>query len=134
MRVARRELFAGRALLLALVAITILPFLSIFTTALYPSGAVPSGLSWPADPQWGNFAEVWQKLPFGRFYLNSLVAAVSKDLTPRLSAGTIVKRVAPLVGGSGGGRPDFAQAGGKDPENLPAALAAVSEAVSEALR
>jgi raffinose/stachyose/melibiose transport system permease protein len=60
MRVARQELFAGRALLLALVAITILPFLSIFTTALHPSGAVPSGLSWPAEPQWGNFIEAFQ--------------------------------------------------------------------------
>jgi alanyl-tRNA synthetase len=63
----------------------------------------------------------------------SLVATVSKDLTPRLSAGAIVKRIAPLVGGSGGGRPDFAQAGGKDPENLPGALAAVAAAMQDAL-
>lgn len=60
MRVARRELYTGRALLLGLVAITILPFLSIFTTALHPSGSVPSGLSWPADPQWGNFVEAFR--------------------------------------------------------------------------
>ena len=60
MKVARGELYAGRALLVALVAITIVPFLSIFTTALYPSGAVPVGLSWPADPQWGNFVEAFQ--------------------------------------------------------------------------
>jgi raffinose/stachyose/melibiose transport system permease protein len=59
-RVDRRELFAGRALLLALVAITILPFISIFTTALYPSGSSPAGLSWPADPQWGNFIEAFK--------------------------------------------------------------------------
>jgi raffinose/stachyose/melibiose transport system permease protein len=59
-RVARRELYAGRGLLTALVAITILPFLSIFTTALYPSGSVPVGLSWPADPQWGNFVEAFK--------------------------------------------------------------------------
>ena len=44
MRVARHELYAGRALLLALMAVVILPFVSIFTTALHPSGAVPSGL------------------------------------------------------------------------------------------
>ena len=60
MRVARRELYAGRTLLIVLITITILPFLSIFTTALYPSGAVPSGLSWPADPQWGNFIEAFK--------------------------------------------------------------------------
>jgi raffinose/stachyose/melibiose transport system permease protein len=60
MRVARRELYAGRTLLIVLIAITILPFVSIFTTALYPSGAVPTGLSWPADPQWGNFIEAFK--------------------------------------------------------------------------
>src|SRR4029079_6616590 len=60
MRVARRELYAGRAFLAVLVAITILPFLSIFTTALYPSGSVPIGLSWPANPQWENFVEAFK--------------------------------------------------------------------------
>ncbi|MFL6200867.1 MAG: alanine--tRNA ligase, partial [Thermoanaerobaculia bacterium] len=49
----------------------------------------------------------------------SLVAAVTKDLTPRIKAGELVKRLSPIVGGGGGGRPDFAQAGGKQPENLP---------------
>jgi raffinose/stachyose/melibiose transport system permease protein len=58
-RISRRELYAGRALLLALMAITILPFLSVFTTALHPSGTLPSGLEWPADPQWGNFVEAF---------------------------------------------------------------------------
>ena len=60
MRIARGELYMGRALLGALVAVTILPFLSIFTTALHPSGSVPVGLSWPADPQWGNFIEAFK--------------------------------------------------------------------------
>ena len=60
MRIARTELFAGRAVLLALIAITILPFISIFTTALHPSGDVPPGLDWPADPQWGNFLEAFR--------------------------------------------------------------------------
>jgi alanyl-tRNA synthetase len=54
---------------------------------------------------------------------------VSKDLTARVKAGELVKRLAPIVGGGGGGRPDFAQAGGKEPENLPAALGAVAAAV-----
>lgn len=60
MRLPRRELYAGRALLLALMAITILPFLSILTTALHPSGSLPSGLAWPADPQWGNFVDAFR--------------------------------------------------------------------------
>ncbi|HET9522154.1 MAG TPA: carbohydrate ABC transporter permease [Candidatus Limnocylindrales bacterium] len=60
MKLARQELYAGRTLLLAMMAITLLPFLSIFTTALHPSGTVPSGLSWPADPQWGNFVEAFK--------------------------------------------------------------------------
>jgi raffinose/stachyose/melibiose transport system permease protein len=59
-RIARGELYAGRALLLALMAITILPFLSVFTTALHPSGTLPNGLEWPADPQWGNFIEAFK--------------------------------------------------------------------------
>ena len=53
-----------------------------------------------------------------------LLAAVTKDLTARYHAGNIIKQLAPLVGGGGGGRPDFAQAGGKDPSKLDDALAA----------
>lgn len=60
MRQPRAELYAGRALLVLLMVITIMPFFSIFTTALYPSGTVPSGLAWPADPQWGNFIEAFK--------------------------------------------------------------------------
>jgi alanyl-tRNA synthetase len=63
----------------------------------------------------------------------SLVAAVSKDLTSRVKAGELVKKLSAIVGGGGGGRPDFAQAGGKEPEKLPAALAFVEEAVREQL-
>ncbi len=51
-----------------------------------------------------------------------LIAAVTKDLTKKFNAGALIKEMAPLVGGGGGGRPDFAQAGGKDPSGLDAAL------------
>jgi alanyl-tRNA synthetase len=51
-----------------------------------------------------------------------LVTMVSKDLTNKLHAGNIIRQVAKIVGGSGGGRPDMAQAGGKEPGKLPAAL------------
>jgi raffinose/stachyose/melibiose transport system permease protein len=60
MRVARGELWAGRAFLLVLMTFTILPFISIFMTALHPSGTVPGGLDWPAHPQWGNFLEAFK--------------------------------------------------------------------------
>jgi alanyl-tRNA synthetase len=59
----------------------------------------------------------------------SLVATVTGDLTDRVQAGRLVKELAALVGGDGGGRPDFAQAGGKEPGKLPEALAAVPETV-----
>jgi alanyl-tRNA synthetase len=59
----------------------------------------------------------------------TLIAAVSKELTSRVHAGKLIKAIAPLVGGGGGGRPDFAQAGGKDPAGLDAALAKVYELV-----
>jgi raffinose/stachyose/melibiose transport system permease protein len=72
MKVARGELYAGRALLAALLTITILPFLSIFTTALYPSGSVPVGLSWPADPQWGNFVEAFKVANMGALLASSV--------------------------------------------------------------
>ena len=60
MRVARGELWAGRAFLLVLMTFTILPFISIFMTALHPSGTVPGGLEWPVHPQWGNFVEAFK--------------------------------------------------------------------------
>lgn len=60
----------------------------------------------------------------------SLIAAVSKDLTKRFHAGNLIKQIAPLVGGNGGGRPDFAQAGGKDSTRLDEALAKVYELVA----
>ena len=56
----------------------------------------------------------------------SLVAAVSKDLMKRFPAGRLVQEIAKMVGGGGGGRPDLAQAGGKDPAKLDEALAAVA--------
>jgi raffinose/stachyose/melibiose transport system permease protein len=55
MKTSRGEVITGRAFLLLMMLITVLPFISIFTTALYSSGTVPDGLSWPANPQWGNF-------------------------------------------------------------------------------
>ena len=64
----------------------------------------------------------------------SLCIGVSKDLTGRIKAGDIVKQLAPIVGGGGGGRPDMAQAGGKDPEKLPEAMAQAGQVVAGLLK
>ncbi|HJL19180.1 MAG TPA: alanine--tRNA ligase [Sandaracinaceae bacterium LLY-WYZ-13_1] len=54
-----------------------------------------------------------------------LACSVSKEITERFHAGNLVKEAAQLVGGGGGGRPDFAQAGGKDPSKLAEAVRTV---------
>jgi len=59
-----------------------------------------------------------------------LVAGVTRDLTPRLSAGTLLGQVAALLGGKGGGRPDMAQGGGPDGANAEAALKAIETALA----
>ncbi|HNR61910.1 MAG TPA: DHHA1 domain-containing protein, partial [Thauera sp.] len=63
----------------------------------------------------------------------SLIAGVTADHTAKVKAGELVNFVAQQVGGKGGGRPDMAQAGGTQPENLPAALAAVKDWVAAKL-
>jgi alanyl-tRNA synthetase len=55
----------------------------------------------------------------------ALITAVTKDLIPRIHAGKIVQELAQLVGGSGGGRPDLAEAGGKDTSGIEKAIAQV---------
>jgi alanyl-tRNA synthetase len=52
----------------------------------------------------------------------TLLVAVTGDLTGRFKAGELIREMAPLIGGSGGGKPELAQAGGSRTENLPAAL------------
>jgi len=59
----------------------------------------------------------------------SIVSGVTKDLTSKVHAGKLAGAVAQAVGGKGGGRPDMAEAGGKDPSALPGALAQVYTAV-----
>ncbi|MCL1077788.1 alanine--tRNA ligase [Parashewanella spongiae] len=84
--------------------------------------------------------ELKQKLGSGIIVLGiaseskvNLIAGVSKDLVGIVKAGELVGMVASLVGGKGGGRPDMAQAGGNQPENLDAALAKVLPWISERL-
>ena len=61
----------------------------------------------------------------------NLVASVGKELTQRYHAGNIIKVLAGMVGGGGGGRPDFAQAGGKDPAKIDAALKRAEELIRQ---
>lgn len=61
----------------------------------------------------------------------ALLALVSKDLTAKIKAGQLVAKVAAIVGGKGGGRPDMAQAGGSMPDKLDEAMAAALRIVAE---
>jgi len=83
-----------------------------------------------------------QRYPSGVVVLGSavdgrplLIASVTDDLVKRgLSAGEIVKALGPIIGGSGGGRPQMAQAGGKDPSRLSEAIDAVAGLVEQKLK
>jgi raffinose/stachyose/melibiose transport system permease protein len=77
MKVARGELWAGRALLVALMLITILPFVSIFVTGLHPSNTLPNGLEWPANPQWGNFVEAFRVAQMPKLIASSLFLVIA---------------------------------------------------------
>ena len=63
----------------------------------------------------------------------ALCVGVTKDLTSRVKAGDIVKLLAPIVGGGGGGRPDMAQAGGKQPEKIGEVIAKAPQIVRQCL-
>ena len=62
-----------------------------------------------------------------------IVVSVTPDLTGRVKAGQIVKEIAPIVGGGGGGRPDFAEAGGRQPEKIDEMLMAAEGALRKQL-
>jgi alanyl-tRNA synthetase len=59
-----------------------------------------------------------------------LVAYVGPSAVKRVQAGSIIKTLAPIIGGGGGGKPDFAQAGGKNPERIADALMEAERLVS----
>ncbi|HEX8617533.1 MAG TPA: alanine--tRNA ligase, partial [Thermoanaerobaculia bacterium] len=88
-----------------------------------------------------NFAdELRSKIKSGVVVLGSatdgkvtLLTAVTKDLLDRVQANTLIARLAPIVGGKGGGKPDLAQAGGKDPDKLNEAIATAPAALREIL-
>jgi raffinose/stachyose/melibiose transport system permease protein len=69
----RRNAWAGGALLLVLMALTLLPFASLFTSALHQSGTYPSGLDWPAHPQWHNFIDAFHAANMGAIFKSSVL-------------------------------------------------------------
>jgi raffinose/stachyose/melibiose transport system permease protein len=71
MIVGRREALTGRVLLVLLMAATLLPFASLFVTALHPSGTYPQGLSWPSDPHWENFTTAFRAAKMDEFLKSS---------------------------------------------------------------
>jgi alanyl-tRNA synthetase len=102
------------------------PVAGVTVLAARLDGLDPDGLRGVVD-------SLRDRLPSGIIVLGSavdgkvnLVAAVSKDLTKRFPAGRLVQEISRIVGGGGGGRPDLAQAGGKDASKLDEALAAVA--------
>jgi len=64
--------FAARSVLVGLMFVTVLPFITMFSAALAPSGSYPPGLQWPTDPQWQNFADAFAAASMDRLLLSSL--------------------------------------------------------------
>lgn len=78
MRGSARQQTPGLMLLLGTMVLSVFPILSMLSAALQPQGTVPSGISLPTDPQWGNFVDAWKIAEITPLLLSSmiLVAAV----------------------------------------------------------
>ncbi|WP_440898824.1 carbohydrate ABC transporter permease [Actinosynnema sp.] len=68
-----RSQVTGRALLLLFMVLTLVPFVTLFSTALQEPGTIPTGVSWPSDPHWGNFADAWRVAHLGPLITSSLL-------------------------------------------------------------
>jgi raffinose/stachyose/melibiose transport system permease protein len=71
MRLPATDALIARFLIIVLMALTLLPFLSMFTAALAPSGTYPPGLAWPEDPQWGNFIKAFEVARMDQLLISS---------------------------------------------------------------
>jgi raffinose/stachyose/melibiose transport system permease protein len=67
---------SARIILLGLMLVTLMPFVSMFSAALAPSGTYPPGLQWPANPQWQNFADAFVSAKMDRLLLSSTLIAL----------------------------------------------------------
>jgi raffinose/stachyose/melibiose transport system permease protein len=75
--VSRRSSWSGGVLLLALMAVTLLPFASLFTTALHQSGTYPNGLEWPSQPQWHNFVAAFHTANMAMIFKSSVLIVLA---------------------------------------------------------
>lgn len=73
MIVGRREALTGRVLLILLMLVTLVPFVSLFLTALHPPGTYPDGISWPSSPHWGNFVDAFRAADMGKLLVSSVL-------------------------------------------------------------
>jgi raffinose/stachyose/melibiose transport system permease protein len=75
--VTRRSVWSGGALLLGVMALTLLPFLSLFTTALHEPGTYPKGLDWPSHPHWHNFVEAFHVANMAAIFKSSVLIVLA---------------------------------------------------------
>jgi raffinose/stachyose/melibiose transport system permease protein len=68
-----KERFPGLSLLLVTMLLSVFPLLSMLSAALEPQGSVPSGISWPTDPQWGNFVDAWKVAEITPLLVSSMI-------------------------------------------------------------
>jgi len=71
MKMLSSKTLLARLLIVVLMLVTVLPFLSMLSAALAPSGTYPNGLQWPADPQWGNFFKAFEVAQMDQLLLSS---------------------------------------------------------------
>jgi len=69
----RREAWTGRVFLVLLMAVTVVPFVSLFVTALHPAGTYPAGLEWPSRPRWSNFVTAFDAAHMGELLTSSVL-------------------------------------------------------------
>lgn len=73
MKATKLELWMGRGILIFVMAITVIPFVTLFVTALHPPGSYPSGLSLPDEYHWGNFILAFQSADMAKMLTSSVL-------------------------------------------------------------
>lgn len=71
MKISPLEAWTGRVILILVMLITIIPFISLFVTALHEPGTYPSGLRWPEEPHWDNFIKAFQSADMAKMLASS---------------------------------------------------------------